>query len=159
MYDFLIAGYDCSVLATRRSHSAQNHPSILEPDQIGLTVKPRIVCGRPRNRNEFLSVTNIASLFSRSFAYAACHLSRAATNFTLTDDHRFAVLIPDDIAEMILVHKRPAPSSIAIGKKLPEVVGIEAGDIPVRPVALRQFQTRTRTIHLAVFAAGRATSN
>jgi len=153
--DFFVARDDRSLFARRCRHAAQQHLSVREPDHIGLTVEPRIVRERPGDRNEFLSVANWAGYLSRSLADIAFHPAGATADLALADVRGLAILHYDDVSDVVLI---PGHRATARRRESdPQIARIMPGHVHVCPHAARQFETGSRTIHLAVFATGHAT--
>ncbi|MGD0745551.1 MAG: hypothetical protein ABSA45_10380 [Verrucomicrobiota bacterium] len=154
MQDFLVACYDRPIFARRRSHPAQYHTPIREPDHIGLAVEIRVIRGRPGDRNKLFPVANRTGHLSRSLADTAGRLAGTTTNLAFAIELELATLIDQDFSEVMLAN---GESLTTVGRieNLPQNVGWFSVNIGVSPNAFGKFQTRAGTIDLAVNASRR----
>ena len=156
MEDLLIAGNDGGVVARGRRDPAQNHPAVREPDQIGLAVKPWIIRRCPTCRNKLLSSAELASCFTSSFADTASDFGAAATVLAWAGIHRYAILIDDNLADVMLVPSLIASFAALVGELLPQLAGVMSRHVHVNPRAASQLEARSRTIRLSFDASRNA---
>ena len=149
MDDLFIAGNDCRIVARGRSDPTQNHLAVREQDQIRLAIKPWIIRRCPGCWNKLFSPTELASCFTGSFADAASDFGAAATDLACAGIYRCAILIDDDLADMMLAPGLITPFAALVGELLPQLAGVMSRHVHVNPGAARQLEARSRTIHLS----------